>query len=246
MSTTRMAGTTGTNITEVTGMNMAGANITVLDHIPTHIDTEKLAEKLRISDEDDNLADFSQLVEDAKGIARPKGLYTEVYIDEKGEDFIAARGYVFKSTVLRRNLDKVYRFFPYMATCGTELEKWSETVNDPLLRYWADAIKESFLRCALEVLREHFTASVKIERYSSMNPGSLPDWPITEQKKLFSLTGDVEGLIGVRLTESCLMIPVKSISGILFPNETGFDNCQLCQRKNCPGRRAEYIPDSMV
>ena len=164
----------------------------------------------------------------------------------RGRGFHHRPGICFQKHCPARNLDKVYRFFPYMATCGTELEKWSETVNDPLLRYWADAIKESFLRCALEVLREHFTASVKIERYSSMNPGSLPDWPITEQKKLFSLTGDVEGLIGVHLTESCLMIPVKSISGILFPNETGFNNCQLCQRKNCPGRRAEYIPDSMV
>ena len=51
---------------------------------------------------------------------------------------------------------------------------------------------------------------------------------------------DVEKLIGVRLTDSFLMVPMKSISGILFPTEVRFESCQLCPRKDCPGRRAPY------
>jgi hypothetical protein len=47
-------------------------------------------------------------------------------------------------------------------------------------------------------------------------------------------------MVGVRLTDSCLMMPTKSVSGIRFPTETSFESCQLCPRDDCPGRRAPY------
>ena len=68
----------------------------------------------------------------------------------------------------------------------------------------------------------------------------MDDWPITQQKELFSLFGDVEELIGVTLTESCLMVPLKSSSGIYFPTEVTFETCQLCPREVCESRRAPY------
>ena len=73
-----------------------------------------------------------------------------------------------------------------------------------------------------------------------MSPGSLADWPLEQQRALFAVLGDTEGLIGVRLAESCLMIPTKSVSGMRFPTETSFESCQLCPRAVCPGRRAPY------
>ena len=75
---------------------------------------------------------------------------------------------------------------------------------------------------------------------SAMNPGSLEDWPISEQRQLFSILGDVESLIGVRLTDSFLMLPIKSVSGVYFPKEITFQSCQLCPRERCQGRRAPY------
>jgi hypothetical protein len=75
-----------------------------------------------------------------------------------------------------------------------------------------------------------------------MNPGSGDArlWPIGQQRPLFELLGDVEAAIGVRLTPSFLMVPNKSVSGILFPTEVRFESCQLCTRENCPRRRAPY------
>jgi hypothetical protein len=75
---------------------------------------------------------------------------------------------------------------------------------------------------------------------SPLSPGSLEGWPITEQPKLFSIFGDTERLIGVRLTDSMLMIPRKSISGLLFRSEEGFMACQLCARERCPSRKAPF------
>ena len=47
-------------------------------------------------------------------------------------------------------------------------------------------------------------------------------------------------IIGVNLTDSFLMIPRKSISGIYFPTEIKFYSCQLCPRERCIGRKAPY------
>jgi hypothetical protein len=77
---------------------------------------------------------------------------------------------------------------------------------------------------------------------STMNPGSLADWPLAQQRVLFALLGNTEAAIGVSLTPSLLMTPTKSVSGIAFPTEGSFASCQLCPRKACPNRRAPYDP----
>jgi hypothetical protein len=56
----------------------------------------------------------------------------------------------------------------------------------------------------------------------------------------FFLVGDVKQLIGVELTESYLMSPIKSISGLIFPTDVSFVNCPVMPRENCPGRKAPY------
>ncbi len=78
------------------------------------------------------------------------------------------------------------------------------------------------------------------------NTGSKPPafhaagCPIEQQRGLFALLGDVEQAIGVRLTESFLMIPNKTTSGILFPTEADFRSCEVCHRENCPARHAPF------
>lgn len=76
-----------------------------------------------------------------------------------------------------------------------------------------------------------------------MSPGSLADWPIEEERPLFSILKGVEVSIGVKLTENLLMIPRKSVSGIYFPTEVTFYSCQLCPRQPCEGRKAQYNED---
>jgi hypothetical protein len=96
------------------------------------------------------------------------------------------------------------------------------------------------LRSAMQTLSEHLEARFRPGHLSRMNPGSLTDWPIQEQRKLFALLGNPKDAIGVELTKSLIMVPLKSVSGISFPAEVDFASCQLCPRENCPGRRAPY------
>jgi cobalamin-dependent methionine synthase I len=68
------------------------------------------------------------------------------------------------------------------------------------------------------------------------------DWPVTEQKKLFRFL-EAER-IGVRLLDSCLMQPRKTISGIFGLEEAAqekmpppYNPCRDCGRTQCRERR---------
>jgi hypothetical protein len=165
------------------------------------------------------------------------------YVDSRSERSVVIDGIRFDSRVLRVNLEKAHRVFPFLATCGTELHEWAAAQQDILQRYYADEIAEAALRQALGVLREHLKERYRLGHTSTMSPGSLPDWSIQAQRPLFALFGDTERLLGVRLADSLLMVPSKSVSGIRFPTEQTFASCQLCPREGCPSRQAACDPD---
>ncbi|MBM4325017.1 MAG: vitamin B12 dependent methionine synthase, partial [Deltaproteobacteria bacterium] len=126
---------------------------------------------------------------------------------------------------------------------GSRLEDEVRNCADLLEQYYIDIIGNLALINARNHLEEYLRSSSDIACLSYMSPGSLPDWPIEEQKPLFSLFKGAENSIGVRLTENMLMIPRKTVSGIFFPSEVTFYSCQLCQREKCDGRKAKYSED---
>jgi hypothetical protein len=213
----------------------------VLDDISFRADTEKLQKRLRVRDA--QLDGFNELVAEAEAIARPKALYKVAYIEARDEDRVVIDGVAFESRVLQVNLEDVHRVFPFVATCGRELYDWVQAQDDMLAQFYADAISESALNAARQALKAELKEQYRIERSSKMNPGSLEDWPIREQRPLFDLLGDPEEAIGVFLTDTMLMVPSKSVSGIRFPTEQSFESCQLCPREACPSRQAPYDPD---
>jgi len=164
------------------------------------------------------------------------------FIDEKREDSVIVENVRLKSRILRVNLEQAQRVFPYVVTCGMELEDWANRIDDVLQRFWAETIKEMVLRVAHTAMEEHLINQYQPGSLSRMSPGSLADWPIQEQRPLFKILGNPVDSIGVRLTESMLMIPTKSVSGLRFPTEESFESCLLCPRDICPNRRAPYDP----
>ncbi|MBS3782895.1 MAG: vitamin B12 dependent methionine synthase [Anaerolineae bacterium] len=212
----------------------------VMDDVAFRPDLERLMRKLRIKEESRHADQLTALVEEAKAIARPRAMYRVAYIDSRDESRVVIGSVRFHSRVLRVNLDGVHRVFPFAVTCGGELHEWMRGKDDLLVRYYADVISETALRKAAARLRAQLVRRYALGRTSTMSPGSLEDWPIQEQRPLFDLLGDPEETIGVRLTDSMLMIPSKSVSGIRFSVEKTFESCQLCQREPCPSRKAPY------
>jgi len=205
--------------------------------IPFQIDPSKLIQQLHIRPASADASELMQMVEDAAKVAAPRFVYGLGFISDRGEDFVNIEGVRFDSRVLRVNLDRTNRVFPFVCTCGMELEEWANQIDDMLLTYWAEAIKEEALRLALDAYFIHLEQRFRTGHVSTMSPGSLENWPIGQQTPLFRLLGFPNE---VQLTDSLLMVPTKSVSGLVFATDASFESCQLCPRDNCPNRRAPY------
>ena len=215
----------------------------VLTGIPVDLTPDIVLKRLRLRRENEAVEkSIRVLLEQALSVLNAKAVYEVAYIEDRNGDSLSLNDVKFTSRVLSMNLEQIGRVFPYIVTCGQEVDAISVAGSDYMDSFILDAIKEMAMRSAYSYLRGYLVHKFALGQVSTMTPGSLEDWPITQQKELFSIFGNVEDLIGVRLTPSFLMTPIKSISGIFFPTEVRFESCQLCSRKNCTGRRAPYDP----
>jgi hypothetical protein len=212
----------------------------IIDPLPFTLDRPELAKMLRLRAGSRNAEQVERLIAEAEQLAQPRALYRLCFIESRTDDTISVDGITFTSRVLRVNLGDLQRFFAFVVTSGRECEAWAESFDDVLLRFYADTVNQAVLHSAMAGFVAQLAEAYALQQTSVMNPGSLPEWPISQQKTLFALLGDVEAEIGVELKPSFLMIPTKSVSGILFPTEETFASCQLCPRLDCPNRRAPY------
>ncbi|MFW6056511.1 MAG: vitamin B12 dependent-methionine synthase activation domain-containing protein [Chloroflexota bacterium] len=219
------------------------AKVWILDDIPVDLKVEDVLQTMRARKITPGLTKLvEELAARAREVARPKAMYTTAYVDIVSEQTVSLDGQQFNSRVLRQLLESIGRVFPFVATCGTEMDELDVSPSDLMASYCLDSIKMLAVQAARRRAQRHIMETYSVGKLSRMAPGSLEDWPLQEQRPLFELLGDVESSIGVRLTDKLLMIPVKSVSGIFFPTEVRFESCQLCRREVCQGRRSPYDP----
>jgi len=211
----------------------------ILENISVSLSLDMVRKRLHMKPDSD-LSTVRHLVETVQQLIEPRAMYNVGYIEEKSKDAVIIDGLCLSSRVLRKNLDRVERIFPYVITLGSKLGEKQTACSDLLENYYLDSIGNLALNSVRKQLKNYLQSKFALGKMSSMAPGSLPDWPIEEQTPLFKLLGDVEASIGVKLTESLLMIPAKSVSGIYFPTEISFYSCQLCPRERCESRKAKY------
>lgn len=210
-----------------------------IEHIPVSLDLEEIKRRLHMEERGD-WGPGQTLIETAQSLISARAAYEACFIEAKCEGAIVIDGIRLTSKVLRKNVDKVERVFPYVMTIGNKLEEKARACEDLLEQYYLDTIGNVALNLARKYLEDHLRSTFALGGLSYMGPGSLHDWPIENQRPLFSILGDVEASIGVRLEENFLMVPTKSLSGIYFPTEIRFYTCQLCPRKDCEARRVAY------
>ncbi len=214
----------------------------ILTDIPFELDLAALSRQLRVEPDTEDAREFSELIEKARAVGNPKAVYKECYVEERGDDTVTIDGVTFSSRVLRTNLDGVERVFPHVATCGEELDGIALPGGDFIKQFWLDAIKETLLRFITNYLNAYIDRKYALDKTAVMSPGSgdVTVWPIEQQTHLFALLGEVKDRIGVELTDSFLMVPNKSVSGIRFPTGIAFRSCQLCHRRHCPSRATPF------
>lgn len=211
----------------------------ILNHIPISLDMQEIQKELHMEGREGS-RHAQALIKEVQPLIRARAVYRDCYLESKPEDAIIIDGIRFTSRVLRRHMDNVGRVFPFVITIGSKLEEHSRICNDFLKQYYLDTIGNTALIEARKYLEDYLQSKYALGCISYMSPGSLKDWDLEGQRPLFSILGDVQTSIGVYLTETLLMIPTKSLSGIFFPTEIPFYSCQLCPRKNCQSRKAKY------
>ncbi len=130
-------------------------------------------------------------------------------------------------------------FCLFICTAGPEISQYSKNFSDngdSLLSYVYDIIGSVIVEKATDKIQKTLElecqkSGLKIsDRFS---PGYC-EWSVSEQKVLFSLMP--EKFCGVSLSESSLMAPIKSVSGIIAIGESleqkGYQ-CHWCSEKNC-------------
>ncbi len=214
----------------------------VLTEIPFSLDTDSLLTHAHLEPGSEDAAELRVLVDLAQQVGKPKAAYSTSFIEQREGDVVQIEGIAFTSRTLSRNLQPVQRVFPLVATCGHEIAEAFPAKGDMLKAFWWDLIMTQLLVAANSQLNDHLHRRFRLGKTAIMRPGSgdASVWPIEQQRGLFTLLGDVQAAIGVRLTDSFLMVPSKTTSGILFPTETDFRSCEVCHRENCPSRHAAF------
>jgi len=166
---------------------MENLYITTLNNPPT---ADNLLRAMRLPEdaEPEEVEEAQTLAEAAIAVAHPKAVLRPIVVTDHRKDTVTLDGVRIECALMAENLRNIHRVFGYVCTCGQEIEAWSQTLSDPLEAFWADTIK---LRYVTAIQRELFsTVREKFlpEGYlSHMNPGSLPEWPLTAQRELFAL-----------------------------------------------------------
>ncbi len=159
---------------------------------------------------------------------------------------VVCDGTVFSAgSIIASQLKQSASFAVFLSSIGPLMEQWSSqfmSEGDMMRGYIVDAIASDVVGRTSEWLERQIAGHVKPRGWKVTNaysPGYC-DWSVSDQHALFSFFP--ENFCGVTLTPSALMIPIKSLSGImgLGPDvKRGAFQCSICDLKDCFRRREE-------
>ena len=201
-------------------------------------------------------ARLRDLLEDAfeeyDALAEPRAIAGEVTKDEL-EGILDGFDGPIGETVIGQIYPRADAFGLYVATLGTPLaERIREmfATNDLGRGWMLDAVASSGADRLSYILSTRFEE--ELGRDGHPGPRVLPyspgycGWTVRGQRKLFARLGPEA--IGVTLNDSCLMTPIKSVSGVLVagPGEIhrfrpDFAFCDECKTHACGARMASVL-----
>ena len=183
-------------------------------------------------------------LDEAAQIARPAISAISLPIDATAHDHVIVDGTRFDSAVLAGLLAGSSEAIAFAMTVGPEIESLSRELSANGASFDAmvvDAIGSTLVQKLvrhLQTLMRKRAESRGMVASRRFCPGYC-DWHVNGQAGLFGLLrGETAG---IRLTESLLMIPHKSMSGIVGMGIPGSQQrnyvpCANCQMRDCIGR----------
>ena len=184
--------------------------------------------------------------EHAHHLINPSYTYTIKDVEwARGSISFVEDSIIFKSRVIARLLENCSQVAMFLVTIGEYLEETAYRLardGRMLQATVLDAIGSDAVEKLAEFVQDRIREIANTEGLVTsqrFSPGYC-DWNIGQQRMLFwALRGST---LGIRLTGECLMVPQKSISGIIGigPSSDNIENynpCKTCGKHDCSGRR---------
>jgi hypothetical protein len=171
-------------------------------------------------------------LEESRGLIEPKAIY------------VIAAGAALPGSQMFSELEKVAfcvcTIGPALEERVTSLSKEGNMLSAVVIDAIGSAAAEATARYANERIDE-IAATEGLKTSCRASPG-YGDWDVKEQRALFALVP--AGRIGVRLTESSMMVPRKSVSFAVHIAEEPVrlrseGSCRNCDMESCPYRILE-------
>jgi hypothetical protein len=149
--------------------------------------------------------------------------------------------------IITAALCEAEKFILFTATAGHEFDYWLKQIkkNDDIVKaFVANSLGSIITESTVSLLMKKIEQIATEERHHISNnysPGYC-DWQLVEQKSLFSLFPP--HITGIQLTDSCLMLPIKSVSGIVGIGRNIKKRpygCAICKMKNCIKNKRHFI-----
>lgn len=147
--------------------------------------------------------------------------------------------------IITRQLRGSSLFVFFICTAGTAFQDYQERLKaegDMVKEFTANAIGSVLAEKTADAMERELESFLSydmgLHHTNRFSPGYC-GWHVREQKLLFS-TFPTEEPCGVKLTDSCLMLPIKSVSGVIGVGESVRKleyTCGLCDYAKCYKRR---------
>ena len=183
-----------------------------------------------------------QSIEDAVGYCNIQGglvICDDISLDHIKKSIHTASAVFYIKGRLFNEIKDSEKIAFFLCTAGPEISNISKHLmkeKEMLAGYVFDVIGSLAVESAMDKIQEQFGKAMNDSGYKITNrysPGYC-GWQTSEQFKLFELFP--ENFCGVRLTESALMDPIKSVSGIIgIGSHVKYHeyHCELCDAVNC-------------
>lgn len=191
----------------------------------------------------DTLALLREVGAAACASVQPKSIYKEVSLHRITDADTEIGGIVFKSRKLQAHLKDSDRILVFAATLGANADML-------VRRFSADntakaAVAQAVLAAMIERYCDEICDKIAAEEEKNgyfLRPRFSPgyaDLELSAQRDLFALL-EITKRIGITLTDTCLMLPTKSVTAFIGLSKTKScktESCKTCTDTECAYRK---------
>ncbi len=194
----------------------------------------------------ETIATVNNIVSHAHAICNPLAMFRICSSHLSGTHLVLDGVEMKTGKVIANYLNETSQVAVFVATAGVEYDNYLHKIKacgDIYMEFLADAVGSEIAEAAMRFVSrqvEKFATDKGLFITLSYSPGYC-NWNVSEQSQLFLLLPTKP--CGITLNDSCLMHPVKSVSGIIgLSNKPDIKvpySCDICGLQTCYKRKTQ-------